>query len=89
MKERVEIVASGFGGQGVVRLGQIVGESGVKQGLRVAMLKTTRVTAKISQSVRGMKSRRLSAAQLECGLSCGQCYLYPEQRGEHLLIIQP
>lgn len=40
MKDRVEIVASGFGGQGVVRLGQIVGESGVKQGLHVAMLKS-------------------------------------------------
>ena len=25
MKERVEILASGFGGQGVVRLGQIIG----------------------------------------------------------------
>ena len=40
MKDRVEIVASGFGGQGVVRLGQIVGETGVKQGLHVAMLKS-------------------------------------------------
>jgi len=40
MKERIEFVASGFGGQGVVRLGQIVGEAGVKQGLRVAMLKS-------------------------------------------------
>jgi len=33
MKDRIEIVASGFGGQGVVRLGQIVGEAAVKQGL--------------------------------------------------------
>ncbi len=40
MKDRVEIVASGFGGQGVVRLGQIVGETGVKQGVHVAMLKS-------------------------------------------------
>jgi 2-oxoglutarate ferredoxin oxidoreductase subunit gamma len=40
MKDRIEIVASGFGGQGVVRLGQIIGETGVKQGLRVAMLKS-------------------------------------------------
>jgi 2-oxoglutarate ferredoxin oxidoreductase subunit gamma len=40
MKERIEFVASGFGGQGVVRLGQIVGETGVKQGLRVTMLKS-------------------------------------------------
>ncbi len=40
MKDRIEFVASGFGGQGVVRLGQIVGETGVKQGLRVAMLKS-------------------------------------------------
>ncbi len=40
MKERTEIVASGFGGQGVVRLGQIVGETGVKQGLHVTMLKS-------------------------------------------------
>jgi len=40
MKERIEILASGFGGQGVVRLGQIVGETGVKQGLHVTMLKS-------------------------------------------------
>lgn len=40
MKDRVEILASGFGGQGVVRLGQIVGEAGVKQGLHVSMLKS-------------------------------------------------
>lgn len=40
MKERIEIVASGFGGQGVVRLGQIVGETAVKQGLHVTMLKS-------------------------------------------------
>jgi len=40
VKDRVEILASGFGGQGVVRLGQIVGEAGVKQGLHVSMLKS-------------------------------------------------
>ena len=40
MKNRIEILASGFGGQGVVRLGQIVGEAGVKQGLHVTMLKS-------------------------------------------------
>ncbi len=40
MKDRIEIVASGFGGQGVVRLGQIVGETAVKQGLHVTMLKS-------------------------------------------------
>lgn len=40
MKDRIEIVASGFGGQGVVRLGQIIGLTGVKQGLHVAMLKS-------------------------------------------------
>ncbi|MFH1242276.1 MAG: 2-oxoacid:acceptor oxidoreductase family protein [Pseudomonadota bacterium] len=40
MKERIEIVASGFGGQGVVRLGQIIGETAVKQGLHVTMLKS-------------------------------------------------
>ena len=40
MKERIEILASGFGGQGVVRLGQIIGETGVKQGLHVTMLKS-------------------------------------------------
>ena len=40
MKDRIEILASGFGGQGVVRLGQIVGEAGVKQGLHVTMLKS-------------------------------------------------
>jgi len=40
MKDRIEIVASGFGGQGVVRLGQIVGQAAVKQGLHVTMLKS-------------------------------------------------
>lgn len=40
MKDRVEIVASGFGGQGVVRLGQVIGEAAVKEGLRVTMLKS-------------------------------------------------
>ncbi len=40
MTERTEIVASGFGGQGVVRLGQILGEAAVKQGLHVTMLKS-------------------------------------------------
>jgi hypothetical protein len=40
MSDRIEIVASGFGGQGVVRLGQILGEAAVKQGLHVTMLKS-------------------------------------------------
>jgi 2-oxoglutarate ferredoxin oxidoreductase subunit gamma len=40
MKDRIEIVASGFGGQGVVRLGQILGEAAVMAGLRVTMLKS-------------------------------------------------
>ena len=40
MKERIEILASGFGGQGVVRLGQIVGTAAVDQGYRVTMLKS-------------------------------------------------
>ena len=40
MKERIEILASGFGGQGVVRLGQIVGSAAVNQGFRVTMLKS-------------------------------------------------
>jgi 2-oxoglutarate ferredoxin oxidoreductase subunit gamma len=40
MRERTEILASGFGGQGVVRLGQILGEAAVKQGLHVTMLKS-------------------------------------------------
>jgi len=40
MKDRLEIVASGFGGQGVVRLGQVIGEAAVKQGLHVTMLKS-------------------------------------------------
>ncbi len=40
MKDRIEILASGFGGQGVVRLGQIVGLAAVRQGFRVTMLKS-------------------------------------------------
>lgn len=37
MKVRTEILASGFGGQGVVRLGQIIGEAAVKEGYRVTI----------------------------------------------------
>lgn len=40
MKVRTEILASGFGGQGVVRLGQIFGLAGVDQNFRVTMLKS-------------------------------------------------
>jgi len=40
MKDRIEVVASGFGGQGVVRLGQILGQAAVNQGLHVTMLKS-------------------------------------------------
>jgi hypothetical protein len=40
MKDRIEILVSGFGGQGVVRLGQIVGTAAVNQGFRVTMLKS-------------------------------------------------
>jgi 2-oxoglutarate ferredoxin oxidoreductase subunit gamma len=40
MKKRLEVVASGFGGQGVVRLGQVLGEAAVEQGLHVTMLKS-------------------------------------------------
>lgn len=40
MRDRIEVVASGFGGQGVVRLGQIIGQAAVKQGLHVTMLKS-------------------------------------------------
>ncbi len=39
-KERSEILVAGFGGQGVVRLGQIVGLAAVYQGYRVSMLKS-------------------------------------------------
>jgi 2-oxoglutarate ferredoxin oxidoreductase subunit gamma len=37
---RVEILISGFGGQGVVRMGQILGLAAIRQGLRVTMLKS-------------------------------------------------
>ncbi len=40
MKERIEILVSGFGGQGVVRLGQIIGEAAMRQGFRVTMMKS-------------------------------------------------
>ena len=40
MKGRIEILISGFGGQGVVRLGQIFGLAAVKQAYRVTMLKS-------------------------------------------------
>jgi 2-oxoglutarate ferredoxin oxidoreductase subunit gamma len=37
---RTEILISGFGGQGVVRMGQIIGLCAIKQGHRVTMLKS-------------------------------------------------
>lgn len=39
-KPRTEILISGFGGQGVVRLGQILGLAAIRQGMRVTMLKS-------------------------------------------------
>jgi 2-oxoglutarate ferredoxin oxidoreductase subunit gamma len=38
MSERTEILVSGFGGQGVVRIGQILGQAAVHQGLFTTML---------------------------------------------------
>lgn len=38
MAERIEILISGFGGQGVVRIGQILGQAAVNQGLSTTML---------------------------------------------------
>ena len=40
MNERTEILISGFGGQGIIRLGQIIGLAAVKQNYRVSMLKS-------------------------------------------------
>lgn len=39
-KTRIEILISGFGGQGVIRMGQILGLCAIKQGHRVTMLKS-------------------------------------------------
>jgi len=38
MARRIEILISGYGGQGVVRIGQILGEAAVHQGLFTSML---------------------------------------------------
>ena len=40
MSTRTEILISGFGGQGVVRMGQILGLCAINQGHRVTMLKS-------------------------------------------------
>jgi 2-oxoglutarate ferredoxin oxidoreductase subunit gamma len=40
VKPRTEILISGFGGQGVVRMGQILGLCAINQGHRVTMLKS-------------------------------------------------
>jgi len=40
VKPRTEILISGFGGQGVIRMGQILGLCAIKQGHRVTMLKS-------------------------------------------------
>jgi 2-oxoglutarate ferredoxin oxidoreductase subunit gamma len=39
-KPRTEILISGFGGQGVIRMGQIIGLCAINQGHRVTMLKS-------------------------------------------------
>ena len=39
-RARTEILISGFGGQGVIRMGQIIGLCAIKQGHRVTMLKS-------------------------------------------------
>ncbi len=39
-KTRTEILISGFGGQGVIRMGQILGLCAINQGYRVTMLKS-------------------------------------------------
>jgi len=38
MSKRTEVLVSGFGGQGVVRIGQILGVSSVLEGLFTTML---------------------------------------------------
>ena len=38
MAKRIEILVSGYGGQGVVRIGQILGQAAVNQGLFTTML---------------------------------------------------
>lgn len=38
MSERIEILVSGYGGQGVIRVGQILGQASVNQGLYTTML---------------------------------------------------
>lgn len=40
VKERTEILISGFGGQGVIRMGQILGLCAIHQGHKVTMLKS-------------------------------------------------
>lgn len=40
VKQRTEILISGFGGQGVVRMGQIIGLCAINQGQKVTMLKS-------------------------------------------------
>jgi 2-oxoglutarate ferredoxin oxidoreductase subunit gamma len=39
-RQRTEILISGFGGQGVIRMGQIIGLCAINQGHRVTMLKS-------------------------------------------------
>lgn len=39
-RARTEILISGFGGQGVIRMGQTLGLAAIRQGLRVTMLKS-------------------------------------------------
>ncbi len=96
MKDRVEILASGFGGQGVVRLGQIVGLAAVKQGFRVTMLKSHGteqrggyVRSQVVISKEEIDSPLVEAPDFFCALSSAAYNQFGHMVADGLIVYDP
>ena len=96
MRTRTEILASGFGGQGVVRLGQILGEAAVKQGYRVTMLKSHGtemrggyVRSQIVMSTEAIDSPIVEAPDVFVALSLAAYKAFKHQMKNGIILYDP
>jgi 2-oxoglutarate ferredoxin oxidoreductase subunit gamma len=96
MKARTEVLASGFGGQGVVRLGQILGMAAVRQGFRVTMLKSHGteqrggyVRAQLVISRQEIDSPLVEAPDYFCALSTAAYNQFAHLVKEGLILYDP
>ena len=96
MKDRIEILASGFGGQGVVRLGQIVGVAAVNQGFRVTMLKSHGteqrggyVRTQLVLSSREIDSPLVEAPDYFCALSSAAYRQFGHMVADGMILYDP